>query len=150
MYRLLKGNKTVFRVTDGAAIPFDDGNRDYEQYKLWLAEGNEPAQPDAPVLSTPEEIKKALDVERDKLLDAGVVWDGDRWHTNNEFILHLNSFISAFNNGMLPAGMSLDIRTKENKIRKLNLDQLKSLAITVMMYVQKVFAESWQQKDAVK
>lgn len=140
---------SIYRHSDGAYIPKADGNGDYERYKIWKDEGGELIVETTP-LSTPEEIKQAIDVERDKLLDAGVVWDGDRWHTNNDFILHLNSFISAFNNGMLPAGMSLDIRTKENKIRKLNLDQLKSLAITVMMYVQKVFAESWQQKDAVK
>jgi hypothetical protein len=147
MYKLKK--EFVLRLSDNAAIPFDDGNSDYEAYKQWKEAGGVEVE-DAPVLSTPEEIKHAIDIERDKLLEAGVVWDGDRWHTNNDFILHLNSFISAFNNGMLPAGLKLDIRTKTNTVRKLGLDELKTLAITVMMYVQKVFAESWQQKDAVK
>jgi len=35
----------ILRDEDGAFVPFDDGNRDYQEYKAWLAEGNEPAPP---------------------------------------------------------------------------------------------------------
>jgi hypothetical protein len=38
---LLK-TQSVLRVADGAFIPFDPGNRDYQRYLAWLAEGNEP------------------------------------------------------------------------------------------------------------
>ena len=36
----------VIRLSDGASIPFADGNMDYEAYKLWLSEGNEPESAD--------------------------------------------------------------------------------------------------------
>lgn len=41
MYKLI-GINSVKRLADGACIPFADGNIDYEDYKLWLAEGNTP------------------------------------------------------------------------------------------------------------
>ena len=41
MYKLI-GQNSVKRLADGACIPFADGNRDYEEYKLWLLDGNIP------------------------------------------------------------------------------------------------------------
>tara|TARA_R100000353_G_C6411995_1_gene170691 strand:- start:43 stop:204 length:162 start_codon:yes stop_codon:yes gene_type:complete len=32
--------KVILRTTDGASIPFDEGNRDYQEYLAWVAEGN--------------------------------------------------------------------------------------------------------------
>ena len=40
MYKLNKNSVT--RLSDGASIPFADGNRDYEEYKQWILEGNTP------------------------------------------------------------------------------------------------------------
>ena len=40
------GNKTgdmtdcIKRKEDNAQIPFDDGNKDYQEYLAWVAEGN--------------------------------------------------------------------------------------------------------------
>jgi len=45
MYKLLNGLNGVAGAVlrfDGASIPFDPANTDYQKYLEWLAEGNEP------------------------------------------------------------------------------------------------------------
>ena len=34
----------IKRISDGAFIPFDSDNRDYQEYLEWVAEGNTPEE----------------------------------------------------------------------------------------------------------
>lgn len=56
----LTANDTIVRLADGAFIPPDPGNTDYQAYLSWLEKGNEPLpapEPEpAPVLTPAEKL----------------------------------------------------------------------------------------------
>ena len=45
----LAGENFIIRLNDGAWIPVNEGNIDYQEYLAWLAEGNEPLPADEPI-----------------------------------------------------------------------------------------------------
>jgi hypothetical protein len=58
MYKLQKDSLSekiisVQRFVDGASIPFDSANTDYQAYLKWLEEGNEPEPADEPPADEP-------------------------------------------------------------------------------------------------
>jgi hypothetical protein len=55
-YQLIADFDGVLRVADTAYIPNDGGNRDWQDYQAWLAEGNtpDPAPPPPVVIPTPD------------------------------------------------------------------------------------------------
>ena len=46
MFKLSTIENCVIRTTDGAVIPFDPANTDYQAYLKWLEEGNTPLPAD--------------------------------------------------------------------------------------------------------
>jgi hypothetical protein len=72
-YTLTVSSSTIIRDFDGAAIPADPSNSDYQQYLKWLDEGNTPnpyiASPEPAPLTPEEKLANAgLSVEELKTL----------------------------------------------------------------------------------
>ena len=75
MYRLTQSETTVHRLTDNAFIPFDGGNRDYQEYLDWLAEGNEPepyVAPPSPPVTQVTAYQAKIQLSRAGLYDSVV------------------------------------------------------------------------------
>ena len=41
-----ENTEQIQRIIDNAFIPFDEGNRDYQEYLEWVEEGNTPEEAD--------------------------------------------------------------------------------------------------------
>ena len=49
-------DQMIVRDEDGAFIPFDPANVDYQEYLAWLDEGNEPKAATPPATTLPEVV----------------------------------------------------------------------------------------------
>jgi hypothetical protein len=45
---MLNKHSGILRLSDGACIPFDPANVDFQQYQKWLSAGNTPIPADEP------------------------------------------------------------------------------------------------------
>lgn len=57
MYKIIQDFPSIIRLTDGACIPTDPANNDYQAYLSWLSEGNTPLPADPPPAPPPPDPK---------------------------------------------------------------------------------------------
>ena len=86
-YKLIKHsitgatNEVIKRLTDGASIPFDEGNKDYQEYLEWVAKGNTAEAADTETL-TWDSIRATRDNilrDTDWTMTTGATVDQAQW-----------------------------------------------------------------------
>ncbi len=65
MYQLMDGG--VKRLYDGAFIPINPDNTDYQLYSQWLADGNIPLPAEAPILPSVNKTLQEVLVRLDEI-----------------------------------------------------------------------------------
>lgn len=58
MYRLTSTPHIIQRVSDGASIPADPDNRDYQEYLAWVEAGNTPEPYEPPPPPVPQSVTR--------------------------------------------------------------------------------------------
>jgi hypothetical protein len=92
----------------------------------------------------------AIEAQRDAKLNAGVLWNGFTWYTDDLFQQQLAAYLQSFSEGILPVGATVMIRRADSAVVSLTRDDLRLLAGTVLGYVQSVWQWSWDQKAKVR
>lgn len=91
--------------------------------------------------------KGDIDRARDEGLVAGVEIEGVRYHSDDRFLVELMGMIMGYQVGIYTGSQS--IRTRDNQIVQLNVQQITALAAAVGTHRKAVYATSWAAKDAL-
>lgn len=139
----------VVRVADGAYIPPDPKNRDWQEYLLWLSQGNTPA-PERTLAEAKERARARITDARNRALTtlaatfSGNEWDADEL-TSTRIANALTMIREAGAIG-IPTPTEIAWRTADNRDRTLSLVELTQLGATIFLAQQQV----WGNQAALK
>lgn len=134
MYRLPRDGNYVIRIPDGAGIPPDSGNRDWQEYQAWISAGGVPLPADLrPAAEIAVALRQALAAEyrrRIQVIAAGYpLSERESWPVQTEEARALESDpaaatpwidAAALARGLDRLVLAKRIREKDDKYRQVH------------------------------
>ncbi len=141
-YKLTTGT-SIIRTSDGAAIPADPANMDYQQYLAWLAAGNtpDPAQTIDEVRAAKVSAIKAM---RDSLEQTGgFTYLGKILDSDSVSVERLNVAVEAAQ-ATLAAGQtfSLDWTCQDNSVLTMTAAQIVGAPVALAQSKEALYARA--------
>lgn len=90
-----------------------------------------------------------IEQRRDDALRAGVEVDGTRYHSDARFLTELLGMVMGYQAGVYAPTDTQTIRTMDNAVVQLGAQQITALASAVGAHRKAVYAQSWDEKDAL-
>lgn len=147
----LAGNG-VLRLADGAFIPADPKNVDWQEYSRWISDGN---TPDAERMLNEEKFVRAalITMKRNSALDSLTAdWDGDTWDADEATSARIANALTMIEQAKaigIPTPPTIDWRTADNRDRALTIAELVQMGASVFLAQQAVWAKQAQLKNTI-
>lgn len=96
-----------------------------------------------------EEQRAEIERQRDAQLAAGFAHAGHAYHCDETFQAQVQGYLAAWREGILPEGVSVPIRRRDNTTAQMTRAEVVALAGALLSHVQGIWAASWAAKDAL-
>jgi hypothetical protein len=142
----------VVRTKDGAFIPADSANTDWQEYSAWVGKGN---KPDAERTLVETKFVSAANITQARnaaLLGLTATWDGDTWDADEATSARIANALTMIVQAKLIGLATPDAiawRTYDNKDRTLTIAELVQMGASVFLAQQAVWNKQAALKNAI-
>ena len=139
----------VMRLADGAIIPADERNIDWQEYQRWLAAGGTP-QPERTLTEARAQAAARITSARNGALSALTAdFSGDAWDADEATSARIANALTMIREAAalgIPTPDAIPWRTADNRDRVLTVVELTQLGAAVFLAQQQV----WVKQAALK
>lgn len=96
-----------------------------------------------------EDAIRQINFQRDAALMAGFTFSGQTFHCDPVFQSQIQSYLLAWNEGLIDINSTVTIRRKDNVTVQMTKAEVLAMAAAMIAHVEAIYAQSWAAKDAL-